>query len=106
MADSERRKTVTKDSVLPIPPDGTFNYILEQFSNHDQTCTSLPTIWFGHKGGYTSMGDTITCNGCDVFFWSDGIFHVIEEPESDYVYCGCCVGNHPKTRERLIEEGI
>lgn len=87
------------------PPEGTFDYIVKQFNNHNQSCESLEYTWFGRKGGVTCFNEITSCDGwCGgLTFWYDGLSE-IETPETDYLYCKCCLRRFHETGVHPVKD--
>jgi hypothetical protein len=70
-------------------PDGIFPSILKDYEEHDKSCSSIPYMWLGYKGGFSSFGEQNDCDNCNVTFYYDGLKEV-ELPDEYKYYCDCC----------------
>lgn len=74
-------------------PPGIFSHILIQYQEHDKTCSSIPQMWLGHKGGVSDMWSQMDCDGCGVTFYTEGLnwYDGSDDGEIDETnYCDCC----------------
>lgn len=74
-------------------PPGLFENIAKDYVEHDKTCSSIPHMWLGHKGGVSDMWSQGPCADCDVWFYVDGLkwYEGSDDGEIDeYSLCNCC----------------
>jgi hypothetical protein len=75
-------------------PDGGgyFAGTRNQIRDHDQGCTSLTHAWLPRRGGYSCLSDSMTCDGCGVAFFWEGLDVAFEDcPQSNHWLCACCL---------------
>jgi hypothetical protein len=75
-------------------PDGggCFSYQRDAIRAHEPSCEGLADVWLPRKGGYSSLGDLMECDGCRITFFWDGLRVAFEDcPESNHWYCPCCL---------------
>lgn len=81
---------------------GLFPNILQDFKDHDKSCSSLEHLWLGHTGGFSDLWSQAECEECTVAFYYEGLYltdewdPIIGEVYSSY-YCDCC-------RRKILEE--
>lgn len=74
-------------------PPGLFENIKKDYEEHDKTCSSIPQMWLGHKGGISDMWSQGPCDGCDVWFYTEGLkwYEIpVEDGIEEENYCDCC----------------
>lgn len=84
--------------------DTLFDSVRKAWDEHDKTCTSLPRLWLGRKGGVSCPSDLTDCTGCGVTFYNEGVTWVTwDDPdaEEDVYLCDCC----QRGRESATTEG-
>jgi hypothetical protein len=75
-------------------PDGggRFTNQRDAIRSHNQTCPGLNHAWLPHKGGVSCPGDFMSCSGCDIEFFWEGLIAAFDDcPESNHWYCACCL---------------
>lgn len=59
---------------------------------HEPQCDSLTYLYLPRKGGVSCITDSMTCNGCGIEFFWEGLY----APEKDckftnHYFCKCCL---------------
>jgi hypothetical protein len=71
-----------------------FPNLREQIRSHGDECASLVYAWLPRKGGYSCLSDSMTCDGCDIAFFWEGLYQAFENcPKSNHYYCACCLAS-------------
>lgn len=74
-------------------PEEAFDTVKADYQAHDKTCSSIPNLWIGRKGGFSDMWSQGPCDGCDVWFYIEGL-KWYEGSGTDGVdeqsFCDCC----------------
>lgn len=74
-----------------IPPNAYPRYV-EAFEAHDQSCLSLDNFWFARVGGVSDMWSQGPCDGCDDWFYVEGLVNIFwdDEDKDEVMLCACC----------------
>jgi hypothetical protein len=74
-------------------PEGIFPNILKDYEEHDKSCSSIPHMWLGHKGGVSDMWSQTDCDDCGVCFYIDALIWIegsVTDEIDDQNLCDCC----------------
>lgn len=72
-----------------------FDSIKADYAAHDKSCSSIPNMWLGSKGGFSCFNEQENCDGCKVTFYWEGLHEngfILDEDgyEAEAYYCDCC----------------
>lgn len=70
--------------------DTMLNSCRKAWDEHDKTCTSLPHLWLGRKGGVSCPSDLDDCDGCGVTFFHEGLTCTDYDADDLEYLCDCC----------------
>lgn len=92
---------MTSQYINPHMHDKVFDYIKKAYEDHDKSCSSIPEMWLGCLGGFSSLNEQAMCDGCEVSFYWDGIKE-IETEDTNWFFCDCCFRN---IKDKVMKNG-